>query len=144
MTLTQTVAALCLTAAVAVVVAVAARRPDAPPVRRLAPAVLVLFVGWTAYAVADGGPLGFWPVHASTPWGVQVWADLLVALAVGWTAVRPRLAAAGLSPWPWAVLLLATGSIGLLAALVTLHAVEARTARQTLKRNSTTSPSAMT
>lgn len=51
------------------------------------------------------------------PWGVLATIDLLAALSVGvaWTWVDARRK--GLSPWPWALLTLGTGSVGLLAYL---------------------------
>lgn len=83
------------------------------------------FAGWSAYAVADDGLLGFWPLHTQSPWGVQVFLDLLLMAVVAWHLLLPRLAAAGLSPWPWLVLVLSTGSIGMLAALARLLHAEA-------------------
>jgi hypothetical protein len=51
------------------------------------------------------------------PWGVLATVDLLAALSVGvaWTWMDARQK--GLSPWPWALLTLGTGSVGLLGYL---------------------------
>lgn len=78
------------------------------------------FAAWSAYAVAADGLLGFWPLHTQSPWGVQVFLDLLLMAVVAWFLLLPRLTAAGLTPWPWLVLVMATGSIGMLAALARL------------------------
>lgn len=92
------------------------------------PAVLALgFAGWSAYAVVTDGAVGFWPLHTESPWGVQVFLDLLLMAVVAWFLLLPRLAAAGLTPWPWLVLVLSTGSIGMLAALARLLHAEAAT-----------------
>ena len=87
-------------------------------VRILWSALLVGFAALTAYAFVAGdlaqvgdnlGRLG--------PWGVQLIADLLIALLVGvvwmWRDARQR----GVSPMPYLVLTLATGSLGLLLYL---------------------------
>lgn len=85
------------------------------------PALLSLaFLGWSAYAVADGGVLGFWPLHTASPWGAQVFMDLLLMALVAWSLLLPRLRVRGLNPWPWLVLVATTGSIGMLAAIARL------------------------
>ncbi len=67
--------------------------------------------------IAALGPLGFWPEHVSDQWSVQIWFDLLCAIGTAWALLAPRARAVELSPWPWLVLIAATGSIGLLAML---------------------------
>jgi hypothetical protein len=76
------------------------------------PAVpMAAFAGWTTYAVLDGGPLGFWSEHVGTPWETQIWMDLLLMAGVAWFALQPRLRRHGIRPWPWLLVVLATGSI---------------------------------
>lgn len=87
-------------------------------VRWQVPALLSAgFLAYTLWPVTTMGPLGFWPRHVSDAWSVQIWFDLLCALGVGFALLAPRARAAGLSPWPWLALIVATGSIGLLAML---------------------------
>ena len=80
-------------------------------------AICAAFFAYSLWPVLTMGPLGFWPKHVSDPWSVQIWFDLLCAIGVGWALLVPRARAAGLVPWPWLALILATGSIGLLAML---------------------------
>lgn len=94
------------------------RQDKAPPGTWLVPAGLAaLFLGWSLYTVAAEGPLGFWYEHTRNGWGNQVWFDLLLALGVAWALLLPRARSARMRPLPWLVLILCTGSIGLLAML---------------------------
>lgn len=79
--------------------------------------VCALFTGWSLYAVAVEGPLGFWAVHTVNAWGNQVWFDLLIAISIGWALILPRARAVGMARWPWLAFVLCTGCIGLSAML---------------------------
>lgn len=95
-----------------------------------APALLSLaFLGFSALAVAREGPTGFWDVHTAALWGNQVWFDLLIAVAIGWTLILPRARAQGMALLPWLLAICATGSIAFLAMLARLLYLESRTAR---------------
>lgn len=86
--------------------------------RWLVPAGLaVLFLGWSLYTMSVEGPFGFWPNHTRDAWGNQIWFDLLLAIGTAWALLLPRTSAAGMRPGPWLVLILCSGSIGLLAML---------------------------
>lgn len=76
--------------------------------------IAVLFGAGTVVPIVTMGPLGFWAEHMSDAWGVQIWADLLIALISALFLLVPRARAAGISPLPWFVLIAASGSIGLL------------------------------
>jgi hypothetical protein len=65
--------------------------------------------------VATEGPTGFWPVHSQTAWGNQVWFDLLLSASVALAFMIPEARRQGMNPLPWTVLVMVTGSIGLLA-----------------------------
>lgn len=86
-----------------------------------------VFLVWSLYTVAAEGPLGFWPNHTQDAWGNQVWFDLLIAIAIGWTLLLPRARAAGMRPWPWLALICATGCIGLAAMFARCRYLETRT-----------------
>lgn len=82
------------------------------------PAALAgLFTAWSLYTVAAEGPFGFWPNHMSNAWGNQMWFDLLLAIGTAWALLLPRARAAGMRLLPWLILIVCTGSIGLLAML---------------------------
>ena len=87
-----------------------------------------VFLGWSLYTVAAEGLLGFWPNHTQNAWGNQVWFDLLIAIAIGWTLLLPRARAAGMQPWPWLALICATGCIGLAAMFARCRYLEIRSA----------------
>ena len=75
------------------------------------------FFAYSLWPIFTLGPWGFWPEHVSDPWSVQIWFDLLCSIGVGWALLAPRARTAGMTPWPWLALIVATGSIGLLAML---------------------------
>lgn len=128
MDLTVVVSAAAAVVAVPVFVVLTTRASLGP--RWWAPAALALgFAGWSAYAIAEGGPFGFVREHVGTPWETQIWMDLLLMGATAWWLLQPRLRAAGIRPWPWLAAVLATGSIGMLILVARLLLVEARTRR---------------
>mgnify|MGYP000910330757 FL=1 len=90
--------------------------------------VCAAFAAFSVYTVAVEGPFGFWPNHTRNAWGNQVWFDLLIAIAIGWTLLLPRVRAAGMNPWPWLALTCATGCIGLLSMFARCRYLETRTA----------------
>ncbi len=75
------------------------------------------FFAWTLYAVLAEGPLGFWTEHSRNLWGNQIWFDLLLAAGVGLTFLIPEARRSGMRPVPWAIAVICTGSIGLLAMM---------------------------
>ncbi len=81
----------------------------------LCSALSVAFFFLTAYVIATEGPLGFVTEHSRNGWGIQIGIDLFSAA----TVALCFLAAAGrrlhLRTWPYVVLVLCTGSIGLFA-----------------------------
>lgn len=91
----------------------------------LFPAALsAAFLVFSAMAVVREGPLGFWDVHVKGLWGNQVWFDLLLAAGVGWSSMWPQARAVGMRPLPWLLLVVLTGSVGLLAVLARLSYLE--------------------
>jgi len=105
-------------AGLAVFVACAIPAATGQIVRWQVPAALSAgFFAYSLWPVLTIGPLGFWTEHVRNAWGVQIWFDLLCAFGTAWALLAPRARAEGVSPWPWLALILATGSIGLLAML---------------------------
>lgn len=94
-------------------------------------ALSACFATWTAYAISEGGLLGFWAEHTQNAWQVQIWFDLLLAIGVAWYLLQSRLRLRGIAPLPWFVLVVATGSIGLLALLARLIYAESAASRTT-------------
>jgi hypothetical protein len=94
-------------------------RADAPMKSAwIAPAALSLgFALWTVHAALAEGLFGFWAEHIRNAWGHQIWFDLLLALGIGWLAIAPQARALGMRLVPWLLLVICTGSIGLLALL---------------------------
>ena len=86
------------------------------------------FLGWSLYTVAEEGLAGVWAEHTRNAWGNQIWFDLLIAIAIGWTLLLPRARAAGMSTWRWLALICATGCIGLAAMLARCLYLESRQA----------------
>ncbi len=97
-------------------------------------AFCALFLAWSFHALWQEGLAGVWVEHSRNAWGNQIWFDLLISLCVGWALLVPRARAVGMSPWPWLVLLVCTGGIGLLAMLARCLFLEHNIAIQTRRR----------
>lgn len=101
-----------------------------PPGLWMAPAALsALFFLWSLAAVVVEGPLGFWTEHTRNLWGVQIWFDLLLAVAIGWWMAVPRARALGMRPTLWLCAVLSTGCIGFLAMVARMLYLEAASER---------------
>ncbi len=82
----------------------------------LVPAILcIVFLVFSLFTIAQEGPLGFWPNHSETFWGNQVWIDLLLAIGIAIYFIAEQAKSLGLRVAPWLLLVLCTGSIGVLA-----------------------------
>lgn len=79
-----------------------------------------LFALWSLAAILMEGPLGFWPEHTRNLWGNQIWFDLLLAAGTAFALLVPRARAAGMWVPLWGVVVLSSGSIGLLAMVARL------------------------
>lgn len=109
-------------AAAAVVILMCALGRDAAQALRwglpaAAGALLILFSLWT---VAEEGLIQFWMNHTTTLAGVQVWFDLVIAVAISFVLIAPRARAVGMPLLPWAIAVIATASIALLPMLAWL------------------------
>ncbi len=94
----------------------------------LVPAALcAAFTLFSIYPVVTEGPFGFWPNHSQTFWGNQVWIDLLLALGVACYFIADRAKQLGIRVAPWLLLVLCSGSIGVLAFLSRVLFVQERT-----------------
>ena len=80
-------------------------------------ALFVAFAAYSVVTVLEEGPLGFWANHTESLWGLQVWMDLLFAVAIAWTFLLPEAKRQGLSILPWGLFVVCTASIGLLAMM---------------------------
>lgn len=112
-----------------VVVAARSLHPTARVPWRLPAIASLLFLAFSVHAITAEGFLGFWTEHVRNAWGNQIWFDLLLAAAVGFAALVPRARRVGMSPWPWALALVLTGSVGLLAMFARLLDLEDRAGR---------------
>lgn len=102
---------------------------SAPQVWMVPGTFAVLFLAWSLFTVAREGPLGFWPNHTANAWGNQVWFDLLLAIGCAWALLLPRARAVGMRGLPWLVLIVCTGSIGVLAMFARCLFLENRRAQ---------------
>jgi hypothetical protein len=102
---------------------VVATRGAETPIRNtwLVPAAAsALFLGWSLYAIATEGLLGFWAEHTRNAWGNQIWMDLLLGIAAAWALIVPEAKRLGMHPLPWLLFVASTGNIGLMAMLARL------------------------
>ena len=80
-------------------------------------AVLVPFTALTGLAIIMEGFGGFWPVLMGSYWGVQVWFDRLLSVTAAFFLLQNRARAVGMKSEVWVIIVIFTGSIGLLLML---------------------------
>jgi hypothetical protein len=91
-------------------------------------AASVLFAVFSFYTFAIEGPTGFWTEHTRNLWGVQIWIDLLLAVAIGFFFLAREARALDMRLLPWLAFVLTTGCIGLCAMLARVLYLRDRTA----------------
>ncbi len=82
-------------------------------------AVLVPFAALTAVALWQHGYLGIFTLHMQSSAGLQVLADLAIALILVLVWMWQDAQRLGRNPWPWIVATFALGSFGPLVYLLT-------------------------
>ncbi len=87
--------------------------------RTLALGLLIPFLLLTAYALVDVGLFGIFAAIFRDSGGLQVGADLVVALILVLTWLIQDARRQDRNPWPWVVLTLIAGSISPLLYLAT-------------------------
>lgn len=87
--------------------------------RALLIVVLIAFTALTAVAIMEHGPQGIFAVAFATTAGMQLFADLVIALSLFIVWVWGDAKATGRNPWPWILITLTIGSFGPLLYLVT-------------------------
>lgn len=106
--------------------ALAVRPAGTASVGWMLPAALcILFAVWTLYAVLGAGLTGFWDEHVNGLWGNQIWFDLLLAASVALSFLVPEARRLGMRPLLWVIIVICTGSIGLLAMTARVMALKA-------------------
>jgi hypothetical protein len=115
-------------AAVAVIILMVALGRGASPALRwgLPAAAGALFLLFSLWTVAEEGLIQFWINHTTTLAGVQVWFDLVIAVAIAFVLIAPRARAVGMPLLPWGIAVIATASIALLPMLARLLWLEDR------------------
>jgi len=84
----------------------------------LVPALaLIPMAAWTILAIAVEGPTAFWSLYTGSLWGIQIWYDRLVSVTAAFFLLQNRARAAGLKSEVWVLLVIFTGSMGLLVML---------------------------
>ena len=91
----------------------------------LAAAILAgLFAGYTAVQIGHEGVIEFFTNHSQDMTGIQVWWDLVMAVIIAFFFILPRARRQGMNIVPWALFVLSTASIGLLAMCARLFWLE--------------------
>ncbi len=80
------------------------------------PALLfAVFAAFTIWQLSADGVLMFWVNHTSNATGNQVWLDLLLSVSIAFAFLVPAARRLGMPILPWAIFVIATASVGLLA-----------------------------
>ena len=93
-------------------------RPATAVARPVIILTLLAFGLLSALALRNHGPWGIIEPHFQTFGAGQVFADLVIALSLAMVWMWHDARARGISPWPWIVLTLASGSFGPLLYLL--------------------------
>lgn len=88
------------------------------------------YLGFTIVTIWSEGVVQVWTNHTTNLWGVQVWWDLLFALAIALFLIAPRARKQGMNVPLWTLIIVSTGSIGLLAMCAVLFRRERDSAPQ--------------
>lgn len=76
-----------------------------------------VMTAWTVFAITQEGLTAFWPLYTNSFWGTQIWYDRLFTVAAAFFLLQNRARAAGMKSEVWVILVICTGSIGLLVML---------------------------
>lgn len=79
---------------------------------------LALFLTYSLWVVSGHGLLGFLSLAGREPWALQLLLDLVTALVIASAWMVRDARARGIRTWPFTLLTLTCGSIGLLGYLV--------------------------
>ncbi len=93
----------------------------------IAAALAGAFAGYTGVTIAAEGVMQVIINHTNNLWGVQVWWDLLISVALCLFLVAPRAREVGMNLPLWTLFVVSTASIGLLAMLARLFWLEQQT-----------------
>ncbi len=109
-------------AAIAAVYILTARPSKGSP---LVAAVLCgLFAGYTAVQIGQEGVVEFFTNHSQDLTGIQVWWDLVMCVIIAFFFILPRAKKQNMNILPWALFVMSTASIGLLAMCARLFWLE--------------------
>ncbi|WP_108787812.1 hypothetical protein [Erythrobacter sp. Alg231-14] len=96
----------------------------------LAAALSAGFATYSAATIYQEGVILVWTNHTTNMWGVQVWWDLLLAAGIALFFIVPRANKVGMIVPLWALFVVSTASIGLLAMCARLFWLENAAATQ--------------
>lgn len=84
----------------------------------LVPVVVVVpFAAWTGLAIVEQGLFDYLPTLLGSDWGLQLWFDRLMSVTAAFYLLQNRARAAGMKSEVWVIVVIFTGSIGLLLML---------------------------
>ena len=115
-------------AAVAMLLVTQSKKRVSAPVWLIPVLVVVPFAVWTGFVVAEEGLLGFFPIIMGSDWGLQIWFDRLMIVTAAFFLLQNRARAVGMKSEIWVLVVIFTGSIGLLLMLARTIYLEHKTA----------------
>ena len=80
-------------------------------------AMFAAFAAWTCVALLREDLHTLWSMVSGSFWGVQLWYDFLISLTAAFFLLKNRARAAGMKSELWVLLVIFTGSIGLMLML---------------------------
>jgi hypothetical protein len=98
-------------------------------------AVSVSFLIFSVVVIVREGPFGFWTEHTRNLWGNQIWLDLLLLASACWFLLMPRASRLKMHSVLWLLLVLSSGSVGLLLMISRVLYLEDKERKITLRAN---------
>lgn len=89
----------------------------------------VALAAWTGLTVAVEGAEALFPLHTGSMWGMQIWYDRLMGVTAAFFLLQNRARATGMKSEVWVLMVIFTGSIGLLLMLARTLYFERQQAR---------------
>ncbi len=115
-------------AAVAMLFVTQSKKRVSAPVWLIPVLVVVPFAVWTGLVIAEEGLLSFFPMLMGSDWGLQIWFDRLLTVTAAFFLLQNRARAVGMKSEIWVLVVIFTGSIGLLLMLARTIYLEHKTA----------------
>lgn len=108
------------------IMTIVALKPDLKISHRILAGLSLGFLCFSLYVISKEGVFGFWTEHTRNLWGNQIWFDLLLMTLGVWSLILERASKLKMKILNWLVVILCTGSVGVLLMISRLVYLESK------------------